>query len=256
MDVAPPTAIRREALHQTVQDRIKRFIIERGFRPGDPLPAEAELARALGVSRPSLREAMKALQILGVVETRHGAGTFVGRFSFSPMVDGLIFRIRSDLGRDLQTVHDLLEIRMTLENALVARVASSPNPDHLAELRGIVERMERMAARDVEFFEEDRLFHEALYRPLGNALLVRLIQAFWEILSRVRAELPFVPVPPTTTAADHRRIVAALEAGDPTAATAAMTGHFHGILRRIQQPSPEAARGAAPGAAGRGGGLS
>lgn len=104
MSAAAPPVIRREALHQTVQDRIKRFIIERGYRPGDPLPAEAELARALGVSRPSLREAIKALQILGVVETRHGAGTFVGRFSFSPMVDGLIFRIRSDLGRDVQTI--------------------------------------------------------------------------------------------------------------------------------------------------------
>jgi DNA-binding FadR family transcriptional regulator len=238
MDIAPPAAIRREALYQTVQDRIKRYIIERGFRPGDPLPAEAELARALGVSRPSLREAMKALQILGVVETRHGAGTFVGRFSFSPMVDGLIFRIRSDLGRDLQTVHDLLEIRMTLENALVTRIAAAPTPEHLAELRGIVERMEIKAAQGEEFFEEDRLFHEALYRPLGNALLVRLIQAFWEIHTRVRSELPFDPVPPSTTAADHRRIVAALEAGDSVAATAAMTDHFTGLLRRFKQPSP------------------
>jgi DNA-binding FadR family transcriptional regulator len=240
MGVVEPTAIRREALHQTVQDRIKRFIIERGFRPGDPLPAEADLARALGVSRPSLREAMKALQILGVVETRHGSGTFVGRFSFSPMVDGLIFRIRSDIGRDVQTIHDLLEIRMTLENALVARIAAAPDPAHLSELRGIVERMERQAEDEAEFFQEDWLFHEALYRPLGNALLVRLIQAFWEILSRVRAELPFVPVPLATTAADHRRILSALEAGDPVAATKAMTTHFDGILSRIQQPTPEA----------------
>lgn len=236
MSAAAPPVIPRQALHQTVQDRIKRFIIERGYRPGDPLPAEAELARALGVSRPSLREAMKALQILGVVETRHGAGTFVGRFSFSPMVDGLIFRIRSDLGRDVQTIRDLLEIRMTLENALVTRVATDRTPEHLAEMRAIVERMETCAARHEEFFEEDRLFHEALYRPLGNALVVTLIQAFWEVLSRVRDELRFVPVPPTVTAADHRRIVQALEAGDQAAAAEAMTTHFDGIMHRIREP--------------------
>src|SRR5688572_29771082 len=238
MSVAEPTAIRREALHQTVQDRIKRFIIERGYRTGDPLPAEADLARALGVSRPSLREAMKALQSLGVVDTRHGAGTFVGRFSFSPMVDGLIFRIRSDLGRDVQTIRDLLEIRMTIENALVARVATEGNFAHLAEMRAIVERMETSAARDEEFFAEDRLFHEVLYRPLGNALVVTLIQAFWEVLSRVRGELRFVPVPPSATAADHRRIVEAIAAADPVAAAEAMTTHFDGILRRIREPDP------------------
>lgn len=241
MVVGPP-AIRRELLHQTVQDRIKQFILERGFRAGDLLPAEADLARALGVSRPSLREAMKALQLLGVVETRHGAGTFVGRFSLEPLVEGLTFRILMDRPRAVQTVRDLLEIRMVLESTLIRRIADSHTPDQIEELQRLVGRMEERAARGETFPEEDRAFHEALYRPLGNQMVVSLLQAFWDVIALVRHELGFEFVAPMVTAADHRRLVDAIAAGDGDAAAAAMVRHFHGIQQRL--PEPEAAAGA------------
>ncbi|MGH2533426.1 MAG: FadR/GntR family transcriptional regulator [Thermomicrobiales bacterium] len=234
--VAGPPAIRRELLHQTVQDRIKQFILERGFRAGDLLPAEAELARALGVSRPSLREAMRALQILGVIETRHGAGTFVGHFSLDPLVASLTFRILMDRSRTVQTVRELLEIRLVLESALVQRIAASPTPEQVVELRELLARMEDRAARNESFPEEDRAFHEALYRPLANRMVASLLQAFWDVIALVRHELGFEFVPPAATAADHRRILEAIEAGDATAAASAMVDHFHGIQQRLPEP--------------------
>lgn len=237
MVAASSIAIPREALSHAVQDRITRFIIDQGYRPGDLLPAEPELARALGISRSSLREAMKVLQTLGVVETVHGRGTFVGRFSFDPLVDGLAFRIRIDLHQNVQTVRELLEIRMILESALVERMAGTCTPEHLAELRAILERMDARAAQGEEFPEEDRAFHEALYRPLGNALIVRLLQAFWEVIMLVRDELSFEDVSPAVTASNHRRIVEALAAGDGPAAAAAMTAHFDGVQRRLRDPA-------------------
>ena len=235
-------SLRGDALHGRIQDRITRFIIERGFRPGDPLPAEADLARALGISRPSLREAMKALQSLGVVEARHGSGTYVGNFSLGPLVDGLAFRIRIDLTQNVQTIRELLEIRLILESSLVARVAAERTPEQIARLETLVATMERRGAAGEEFPEEDRVFHEVLYRPLGNTLVVTLLQAFWDVLSRVRADLTLSPANPAVTAFDHRRILDAIVAGDGHAAAAAMTVHFSGIQARIQEPVPPAGR--------------
>ncbi len=232
----PP--LRGDTLHQRIQARITRFIIERGFRPGDPLPAEADLARTLGISRPSLREAMKALQILGVIEARHGSGTYVGRFSLDPLVDGLAFRIRIDLNQNVQTIRELLEIRLVLESSLVARVAAVRTPEQLAILEDLVATMERRGVTGEEFLEDDRVFHEVLYRPLGNTLVVTLLQAFWQVLARVRTDLNLAPADPAVTAADHRRILDSLVAGDGEAASAAMTIHFNGIQSRIQEPVP------------------
>lgn len=229
---APPRAL----LHQATQDRIKRFIIERGFQPGDPLPGEAELAHALGISRPSLREAMKALQTLGVVEIRHGSGTFVGRFSLTPLMDGLAFSIQIDIGHNIQTVRELLEIREILERELVARVADTMTPAQLVELGTIVDRMEARARRGEVFTEEDRAFHALLYRQLGNPLVVQLLHAFWEVFFAVRDDLPGMQATLLATAAGHRAIVAALTQHDRAAASTAMTAHFVGIQERIAGP--------------------
>ena len=178
----PPGSVRRELLHQAIQDRVKQFIIEHGFQPGDLLPAEADLARTLGTSRPSLREAMRALQTLGVVETRHGAGTFVGRFSLEPFADGLAFQIavehRRDDRRVARDLRELVAIREVLESGLVARLAGTYGEADLAALYHQVAEMEELAATGQMFTENDWRFHELLYRPTGNRLLLQLLQSF------------------------------------------------------------------------------
>ena len=180
---------------------------------------------------------MKALRSLGVIEARHGSGTYVGIFSLDPLVDGLDFRIRIDVTQNVQTIRELLEIRLVLESTLVAHVAPEHTPKQLARLDALVATMERRGATGEEFSKEDRVFHEVLFRPLGNTLVVTLFRAFWDVLSRVRAELTLLPANPTVTAVDHRRILDAIAAGDGPAA-AAMTVHFSGIQSRIQEPTP------------------
>ncbi|HET7095655.1 MAG TPA: FadR/GntR family transcriptional regulator [Thermomicrobiales bacterium] len=233
-------SLRRAALHLTIQDRLKRFIIERGFQPGDPLPAEAELAHNLGISRPSLREAMKALQTLGVVEIRHGSGTYVGRFTLTPLMDSLAFSIRIDLGRNISTVRELLEIREILERELVARAADQATPEQLAALATIVDQMHERAARGELFTEEDRAFHALLYQQLGNPMVVQLLHAFWEVFFAVRDDLPGMQADLAATAEGHRAIVAALARRDRAAASAAMTAHFDGIQQRLSAPAAAA----------------
>ncbi len=230
--------LRGDLLHDTIKERIKWFIVERGLQSGDPLPTEVELVRVLGVSRNSLREAMRSLQTLGMVEVRHGYGTFVGDFSMDPLVDGLTFRILSDMKRNIRTVHELLELRQVIESGLVTRMVEKLTTEDIAELRRLVAGMETRAARGEAAPIEDRAFHEALYRPLENGLVIQLLHAFWDIFRAVRDKLPGTPPPVTNTAAQHRRILEAVESGDGFAAARAMTEHFRGIQEWIEESKP------------------
>lgn len=224
---------RRELLHQSAQDRVKQFIIDHGYGAGDPLPPEAELARQIGVSRPSLREAMRVLQTIGVVEARHGVGTFVGHPSFDAFTNGLVFQIdvenRQDENRIARNLNELVAIREALESAVVARMAGKYPDDDIAELYRLTERMEASAAKGEMFAGDDWAFHEVLYRPTGNRLLLRLLQAFWTVSDRVRQTIPS-PEQLQLTARHHRDLVDALAAGDGIAAAEAMRVHFSGIL--------------------------
>ena len=226
-------APRREALHDTIQHRIERYIIDSGSSPGDPLPPQQDLAKALGISVPSLREAMKSLQAIGVIEVRHGSGTYVGRFSLDPLVDGLAFRIRLEAGENMRTMTEMLEIRTVLECAYVRQVAECASIDLIAELFAIVERMEASASRDSAFTRDDRRFHEVLYAPIENAFLTLLVRAFWDVVHVIRPALFAAPDNLGSTASEHRAIVDALAAHDPEAAARAMEAHFAGIRDRI-----------------------
>ncbi len=227
------SAPRNEILQQSIQEYIKRRIIEQHLQPGSPLPSEGEIAAELGVSRNAVREAIKVLQTLGIVETRHGQGTFVGRHSFHALVEGLSFRVLFDAPGNLRMLRELLEVRQILECHLVADLPRVTNPAHLADLRLLVAGMEARAARGELFPEEDRAFHEVLYRPLGNELVIQLLQAFWEVFQVVRSQLPGLPDHPQVTVEEHRRIVDALTSGDGAAAAEAMAAHFADIHKRL-----------------------
>ncbi|HEX5505081.1 MAG TPA: FCD domain-containing protein [Thermomicrobiales bacterium] len=232
---APPAlpSLRTEAIFRAAQERIKEYILQNHLGPGDPLPAEFVLARGLGISRNSLREAMKALEIVGVIETRHGLGTFVGRASFAPLIAGVAFNLRQGLDRDTRTFGELLELREILEAELVRRVAGRHTPADLARLEGAVRRMEEGAGRGAFDREADRDFHDALYAPLDNHLMSLLLLTFWDVQHAVEAGLPPTDYRATTNARWHRDILDAVRAGDAAAAVAAMREQFTGVRARL-----------------------
>ncbi|MFI9026177.1 FadR/GntR family transcriptional regulator [Streptomyces sp. NPDC053560] len=224
----------RGTMSEDVQAQIKRLILRRKLVPGDPLPTEAELVDLLDVSRNSVREALKALQAMRIVEIRHGFGTYVGSLTLDPLVEGIAFRAAVRHHQGEASLYELMEVREALEAGLVASVARSLPAEDLAVLRGLVDRMEKEAAAGRVESATDRAFHLALYRSLGNHLLSEVLDAFWDALRRVRKDLDDSSQDPDVTWRQHQEIVTALETGDGDRAVEAMHRHFDGIRERLK----------------------
>lgn len=231
-------SVREPRVSSQIQREVMQLILDRRLRAGAPLPTEAELMESLGVSRNSVREALKALQALDIVEIRHGYGTYVGEASLTPLVDGLTFRTLAQQGDDTGALAEILQIREVLEEGLVRRVAGTLSDAELARLEAVVERMEEAGRAGRPFPELDREFHELLYASLGNALVPQLLGAFWTVFRRVAGVRGWTDDPaPDVTVRRHRDIVIALRAGDVEGAQKAMADHFRGIEARAAQES-------------------
>ncbi|MET7942336.1 FadR/GntR family transcriptional regulator [Streptomyces sp. NPDC005302] len=220
-----------------IQREVMQLILDRGLPAGSPLPTETELMNDLGVSRNSVREALKALQALDIVEIRHGYGTYVGEASMTPLVDGLTFRTLARPDDPTGALAEILQVREVLEEGLMSRVVDVLTEDELDRLETVVTRMEA-AARDGgrSFPELDSEFHELLYASLGNPLVPQLLNAFWTVFRRVAAVRGWTDdITPEVTARRHRDILTALRARDVEGARDAMSDHFRGIEARAAQ---------------------
>ncbi|MYW14412.1 FCD domain-containing protein [Streptomyces sp. SID2955] len=221
-----------------LQERIKKLIVDQRLPSGAPLPTEPELMRLLGASRNSVRESLKALQAMGIVEIRHGFGTYVGSMSFAPMIEGLAFRTVAGHCRGEDSLLQLLELREAMETGLVSRLAGRLPEADLVELEALVRRMEREAAEGAGLAETDRAFHATLYRGLDNVLLGEVLEAFWEAFHRVQRDLVDAPQDPRVTCRQHREILDAVRSGDSLRAERAIREHFGGVRTRLTLTRP------------------
>ncbi|MDX6281920.1 MAG: hypothetical protein QOH03_2991, partial [Kribbellaceae bacterium] len=193
-----------------IRDQMKSFILERGLKAGDPLPNEQELMVQLGVGRHPLREAMKALQAVGIIEIRHGHGTYVGQLTLQSLEDGLAFRLSQSMAGDLRDVRNVLEVRQALEVGLASEVVAHFSTTGVSHLEALVSAMESKAALGEYFPTEDWAFHEALYEPLGNALIIDLLSVFWRTFADVDPRLPGPRYTPVDAASWHRALLTPL----------------------------------------------
>jgi DNA-binding FadR family transcriptional regulator len=223
---------------------MKSYIVENRLKPGDPVPSEAELAEQLGVGRNSVREAVKSLEVLGILESRVGSGLFVRGFSFDPIVDNLLYGSLFDT----KALADSLEVRLMLESGLVERAIETRTEAQLGHLREILQNWAREAARGTYSPEYDRAFHRALYENAHNALLTRLIDVFWEVYRQATAQGALQdPIDPQDTYQRHVAILEALEVGDPARLRQAIADHTPGIKRRVEEARARDTGGEGPG---------
>ncbi|MFX0539274.1 FadR/GntR family transcriptional regulator [Ornithinimicrobium sp. Y1847] len=233
---SPPVArgARRRDRRATTADQIKELILTEGLRPGDALPTETELCERLDVSRSSVREAVRTLTTLDIVEVRHGHGTFVGRMSLDAMVEALVFRGVLSPGDDLQALREVVEIRQALDLSMADRLVEAMQGREHPELDQLVEDMVGEAAAGHRFAEADRRFHTMLLDCTGNGLAGQLVGAFWDVHTAVLPRLGLaLPSDLSQTAQAHGRMVRSAEAGDLDGYRAAVVDHYEPLQRAI-----------------------
>jgi len=224
----PPRPVDSRRLYQQVADRIRAVIADGGFGVGARLPPERELALQLGVSRPSLREALIALEIDGRVEIRGGSGVYV-----CAPVAASEARDTSALG---ESPTELMQARAALEGAVITLAAARVTRAGLDRVEEALAAMRREHARGRMPLEADRRFHLAIAEMSANSVLVRMVGELFDgrhspISSRLSGRSETAQTW-TAALAEHEAIWRALEARDPQAAAAAMFSHLRASQER------------------------
>lgn len=196
-------------------DAIKQMIIKEGLGPGEPLPSEAQLCETLGVSRSSVREALRRLQALDIVRTQHGKGVFVSDMSLRPMVETLVLRASLENGNKRDALRQVVEVRKYLDLGIAqAVVEARKGAGATGELRKLVDIMVEKASRGEQFMEEDAAFHERLIEGINNEFVQQLTRAIWVIHMALISDFEDVGRDLLDTAKAHAAMLDAAEAGD------------------------------------------
>lgn len=222
--------VQRIRTYEQVMGQIEERILDGRLKAGDHLPSERELAVSLGVSRPSLRESLRVLEALGVVEIRRGGGPDGGAVLLSTPGDGMVNLLKLQIALAHFSWNDVLETRLTLEVWSVEEAAYRSNDDDHRELRAILDRMDDPDIDSPEFNRLDAAFHLRIAEATGNALTAHFMGSLRTAIHRqmvqVYAELDDWRETAKTVRAEHREILDALVAGDGQAAADHVRRHI------------------------------
>lgn len=219
------------ALSDDAVEAIKNMILDGALSPGDRLPVEKDLAAALGVSRGTLREAVRALTLLGVLDTRQGDGTYVTSLEPHILLASLTFAV--DLHQDSGALL-LLETRRVLESHATAQAATRLDRDELAYLGQLLGEAEALLHGDhldhEALLDNDQKFHRTIVRATGNAVMASLIESLSGQTMRARLWRELADEGAARrTVAEHRAIADALLARDPERARLRAAVHVAGV---------------------------
>jgi GntR family transcriptional regulator, transcriptional repressor for pyruvate dehydrogenase complex len=217
-------AIRKNRVHEEVAKQIERLILSK-LNPGDKLPAERELAEQLGVSRSSIRDAMRRLQVIGLVEARQGAGNIVREIS----PDALVSPLANVIAHKRQLVGELLDFRLMLEPPLAARAAGHATPEQVAQMEEILRRQDKRVRAGELAVEEDSQFHYSIALASGNSVVLKVMDVVMDLLRETRSRSLQSEGRPQKSLAGHKRILAAIKRRDAEAAEAAMRQHIRDV---------------------------
>jgi GntR family transcriptional regulator, transcriptional repressor for pyruvate dehydrogenase complex len=232
--------IRTRSLYQEIVEQIRELMAGGELKPGDKLLSERDLAERLQVSRPSVREAIRSLELMGFVEIRRGGGTFVRDTN----ADEIIRPLAMFLAVERSSLLEMFEVRRVFETATARMAAERASPSELGRLEAALEAMrERFNARDSEKGEEaDVEFHYVVAEATHNALLIRLFRTlsaeFSRAVSVARRQLYLDQHNPKKLVAQHRRIYAAIKGRDPESAARAMREHLNYAERELRKRIP------------------
>ena len=219
--------IARQSLSEIVAKRILEMVTSRALKPGDQLPPERELAEMLNVSRPSVREAIRGLSILGVVTSRQGGGAYISQLDG----DALLGPIRFFLALDDMNIRELYDARSLIEGDVARRAARNMSDEQLEELEELMNAQAMTLSDPKAFRVADLKFHEAIWVGCGNAFLKRIGESLNSLGLEFRRRASENPKVLEQSLKDHRKLFEALKARDTSAAAQAAEEHMQNVYR-------------------------
>jgi GntR family transcriptional repressor for pyruvate dehydrogenase complex len=202
---------------------------EKQLGPGDKLPPERELAAMMQVSRPSLREALRALSMMNVLEVKQGSGTYVTSLETELLLEHLDFV----LSLDESSLIELFEARKIVEIGIAGLAAQRITEEELAELEAGLARSRETLHHPVDFLRADEQLHKTITQAARNPIMSRVIDSISRLLMVSRSRTVEITGVREQTVEDHRVIVAALKRHDPEAAQEAMLQHLNHVEQRL-----------------------
>ena len=221
--------IETSSIYTRVIDQILTLIRNGSLKKGDQLPSETQLTKQFGVSRSSVREALKALEVLGILESKTGVGSFVKEDTLSDAAFSLLHELAEEGGP-----LEIMEARKAVEPQIAFLVALRRTADDLKAMKRVVNSMEQQVAKGEPTMEVDLEFHLLLAAACKNPVLadcMRLISSrmqkrFWQIM---KADSLSVPGRPATYLGHHRKVLEAIDEQNASKAEAAMLEHLEAV---------------------------
>jgi len=224
--------IKRSRLYESAVDQIRSLILANDYKPGDRLPSERELGEQLSIGRPSVREALRILGTMGLIEIRAGNGTYVRDVTLLPYIDSLITHISSRLKTREEDILKLWQVRKILEAGNVGLACSRMTSKRLEKMEECVREMEKNIGDREVFVSTGVQFHREIAEATDNEMLIMLWNNVWDLILRSdlyrRRSSPHFRMlrPPGQSLADHRRICRALRQGNRAESLRSMEEHL------------------------------
>lgn len=220
--------LKRADVTQLVVDRLRDLLEQGVLKPGSKLPPEPEMSKLLGISRPSLRQAYKALSILGILRAVPGDGTYISDSTSKILSMPLTFLM---LMKRI-SLDEIFEFRMMLEAVLARLAATRASQDELQEMAAQIERMAANLddSRKGEYLEAEYEFHNRIAKAAHNSLLLEIISIVGGLLWETRKALVNIVSDRQKDLEDHRAILVAISEHRPQAAADAMRHHLGSAL--------------------------
>lgn len=227
--------LERQSLSDRLARTIRRSIQSGDFRRGDRLPAIMEMARRFGVGHPTIREALKKLEAMGVVDIRHGSGVFVTRSEevlvlASPDYSGTLTK---------KLLIDLIRARMPLEMQSVSDAVRNATPEHLSEMRRLLTEAFENLSDDERLNSANMGFHQQIARGSGNVVLAQLLSVLHELFREEQRFILGIGASRERDHEEHLAILDAVERRDETLAVERMRANLEGVQALIMRWDPE-----------------
>ena len=202
-------SVKRRRLHEDIVQQFHVLLRQGALRHGDRLPAEREMAEQFKVSRSSVREAIRSLELQGLVVSRRGSGTFIN----TENLDAALDLVAANLNGGAAALQDVFEMRHLMEPHIAALAAQRATADEVAAMREILRQQQRQVDSGGTGVESDTAFHFALAAATHNSALVKVVSAIEDILQMSRDRSLQEPGRPQRSLESHSRILRMVETG-------------------------------------------